>query len=109
MNGETLLEIPTVAERVRSIEYVRVGIWKLVAEEGGETVDDLELTEPMQTWLDRMRAALVDESVSQASFGELRAAFDEYRRTLKPREAGELHRRVQEFDECKLAIVKATR
>lgn len=105
--SETLLDVPR-AQRVQRVEYVRKRLWELAAEAGDETIEDLPLTEPMQTWLERVQAALVDETVTKASLRDLERAFGDYLLTLPSREAGELYRRVWEFDETKWAIVEAT-
>jgi hypothetical protein len=100
----TLLDLPTTAARVERIEYVRRGLWALAE----ERVDDLPLSGPSTVWLERMRAALVDPDVTQASLRELQRAFGDFLMTLSPLDAGELNRRVREFDETKWAIVEAT-
>jgi hypothetical protein len=107
---KTLADIPTPAERVERIEYVRRCLWEIaVAEDGLEPIEDLPLSEQSTTWLVRMRQALVDESVSQDSFTELQRAFGGYLMTLPPLDAGELNRRVREFDDVKHAIIEATK
>ena|SRR5215212_3713211 len=106
---ETLFDLPTPAQRVARVEFVRRSLWQLRADDGEESVDDLPLSGSSTTWLGRMRAALVDEQVSQASFRDLLRAFGDYLLTLTPRDAGELNRRVREFDQTKQAILEVCR
>ena len=100
----TLLGLPTTAARVEQIEYVRRGLWALLKR--GSTI--FRSQGPRTVWLERMRAALVDPGVSQASLRELQRAFGAFLLTLSPLDAGELNRRVREFDQTKRAIVEAT-
>jgi hypothetical protein len=107
---KTLADLPTPAERVQRVEFVRRAMWKSCIEEGAlPAIEDLPLSEASTTWLVRMRQALCDGSVSQESFRELQRAFGGYLQTLSPEDAGELNRRVREFDQVKHLIIEATR
>jgi hypothetical protein len=100
---KTLADIPTPAGRVRRIEFVR----ETLREDGAEIAPDLPLSSPSAIWLERIQAALVDETVSKASFAEIKNAFLAYLMTLSALEAEELYRRVREFDLLKLAVIEA--
>jgi hypothetical protein len=75
-------------------------------ERGLKPLPDLPLSGPSETWLKRVRAALLDEHVNQDSFNELNEAFQGYRRSLSAVEADELGRRVREFDQVKFVILE---
>jgi hypothetical protein len=94
-----LRELSSPAERVEAVESVYADIRELALEDGREwgSNSDEGLSEPSVTWMGRMRASLVDSSVTQSSFDELNEAFFTYLESLPLEEAKDLQRRLSRF------------
>jgi hypothetical protein len=94
------------AERIRRVEQVRARFLDYAESQGREVEPDRPLSQPSETWRERMSSALVSE-ISQSSFDELVQAFRSYVATLPGGEGPELRRRVAEFAGTRNAILEA--
>ena len=107
MSGEgtptPFIELPT-AYRVFAIEDVTQRLRQLMERIGKRPTPDLPLDTASETWLRRMRSALVDIDCTQQSFDELNAAFEDFLTTRPEVEARDLRGRLATFAMIRDAI-----
>jgi hypothetical protein len=93
MSGEAFIRL-SPADRAFDVEQVRRALIELSVEVGHPIAEDRELSTATEAWLRRLRAALVDQACSSASYEEMDAAAFA---AVPEDEAHELRRRLDEF------------